>query len=321
MVYRDQVTGYVYLQALTTDHVDDVTYTVFDLFATFGAPAVLQSENGRGFASRMVQRLRIIWPGLQLVHGEVPPHAAHGRNPNQVVKDMLFKWLSDNKTDNWCVGLKIVQTAYNNRMHPGMQSSPYELMFGTVLRFGLVLPQLPVEVTSAFASEEDVYVALLRYLKNGGNSVPDLPTELATEMFTKGKVGDHVKVKLMTGVDKGLFNIRDTKGIILSVKGNMYEIGTDLGRLPKLCTREQFQICDQDTRSTDNSVFPLDEYCTYEVTKDYSVNTFACQCVKQCKNFRCMCKRMHIQCSSVCHNQSPCFNKTYCHSSLPPEDR
>jgi hypothetical protein len=106
-----------------------------------------------------------------------------------------------------------------------------------------------------------------------------------------------------------------------TVKGNMYEIGTDLGRLPKLCTREQFQICDQDTRSTDNSVFPLDEYCTYEVTKDYSVNTFACQCVKQCKNFRCMCKRMHIQCSSVCHNQSPCFNKTYCHSSLPPEDR
>jgi hypothetical protein len=57
---------------------------------------------------------------------------------------------------------------------------------------------------------------ILSDLKNGGNSVPDLPTELATEMFTKGKVGDHVKVKLMTGVDKGLFNIRDTKGIILS---------------------------------------------------------------------------------------------------------
>lgn len=162
MVYRDQVTGYAYLQALTTDHVDDVTYTVFDLFATFGAPAVLQSENGRAFATRMVQRLRTIWSGLQLVHGDVPPHAAHGRRPNQIVEDMLAKWMSDNKTGNWCVGLKIVQNAYNNIVHPGMECSPYELMFGTVLRSGLIVPQLPANVISTLTSEEDVRTALGR---------------------------------------------------------------------------------------------------------------------------------------------------------------
>lgn len=106
-----------------------------------------------------------------------------------------------------------------------------------------------------------------------------------------------------------------------TVKDNLYEIGTDLGRLPKLCTRKQFQICGQETRSLNTSEFPLDELCAYEVTQYYSVNIFSCRCLKQCRSYKCICKRMKIQCKSVCHNQSPCFNKAYRHPSLTTENR
>ena len=64
----------------------------------------------------------------------------------QDIKDMLSAWFSDNNTRDWTVGIKFVQFYKNSAFHAGIQQSPYEVMFGTENRNGLVSCSLPSEV-------------------------------------------------------------------------------------------------------------------------------------------------------------------------------
>ena len=41
----------------------------YHIFCEFGAPIVLHSDNGLEFRNQVIEALKIIWPGLQLVHG------------------------------------------------------------------------------------------------------------------------------------------------------------------------------------------------------------------------------------------------------------
>ncbi len=50
-VYQDHLTKFITLHTLISKHADEVAHKLLDVFLTFGAHAVSQSNNGRKFAN------------------------------------------------------------------------------------------------------------------------------------------------------------------------------------------------------------------------------------------------------------------------------
>ena len=71
--YQDHFTKFCVLRLLKTKTATEVAYHLLDIFTTFGAPAILQSDNGREFVAKVIEDLAGTWKGLHIVHGR-PRH-------------------------------------------------------------------------------------------------------------------------------------------------------------------------------------------------------------------------------------------------------
>ena len=101
---------------------------------------ISQSDNGAEFTSSIIEELKIIWPDLKIIRGKPwhPQSQGSVEHANGDIKDILSAWLGDNNTRNWTVGIKFAQFHKNSAFHASIQRSPYEAMFGTAVRNGLV---------------------------------------------------------------------------------------------------------------------------------------------------------------------------------------
>ncbi|CAG4979166.1 unnamed protein product [Parnassius apollo] len=68
MVYQDHLTKFVVLKPLKTKRAEEVAHTLLDIFTLLGAPAILQSDNGREFSDRIIENLKTYWPTLKIIH-------------------------------------------------------------------------------------------------------------------------------------------------------------------------------------------------------------------------------------------------------------
>ena len=93
-VYQDHLTQFVMLKALA------VAFTLLDIFTTFGAPCVLQSDNGQKFCNSIITSLREMLPECRIVHGKPRHSRSQGSvdRANRDIEEMLFTWKSDSKT-------------------------------------------------------------------------------------------------------------------------------------------------------------------------------------------------------------------------------
>ena len=57
-----------------TKTAQEVVSHLHTIFGDFGAPRLLQSDNGREFANRLVNLLKLQWPEMQICHGK-PRHS------------------------------------------------------------------------------------------------------------------------------------------------------------------------------------------------------------------------------------------------------
>ena len=73
MVYQDHLTKFCILRPLTSKRASEVAYQLMDIFLMFGAPHVLQSDNGSEFTAAVVKELMELWTELVIVHGK-PRH-------------------------------------------------------------------------------------------------------------------------------------------------------------------------------------------------------------------------------------------------------
>ena len=74
MCYQDHLTKFVSLRALKSKRAEEVAYHLIEIFCVFGAPAILQSDNGREFVNAVVTECMSMWPELKIVHGK-PRHS------------------------------------------------------------------------------------------------------------------------------------------------------------------------------------------------------------------------------------------------------
>lgn len=81
------------LGPLTTKRADEVATILLDIFLTFGASAILQSDNGREFFYADSAELSTPWPKLKLVTGFPPPSSKPVCCWNGDIQDILVIWM------------------------------------------------------------------------------------------------------------------------------------------------------------------------------------------------------------------------------------
>ncbi|KAK3924089.1 KRAB-A domain-containing protein 2 [Frankliniella fusca] len=163
LVVQDHLTKFIHLTALPHKESLCVAQHVVEIFLVFGAPSVLQSDNGREFADRIINSLQEMWQDLKIVHG-TPRHSqiqGSVERANRDILDILIKWMRDNGTTHWVEGLEFVASMKNRRHHQGIGRSPYEALVGCPMKVGLGTA-FPPELVSNLESEEDLEVCVER---------------------------------------------------------------------------------------------------------------------------------------------------------------
>ena len=89
----------------------EVAHQLLDIFLLFGAPSILQSDNGSEFTAEIITELKSVWSSLVMVHGKPrhPKSKGSVERANSDIKDMLVAWMADNSTNDWSKGIKFVQ--------------------------------------------------------------------------------------------------------------------------------------------------------------------------------------------------------------------
>lgn len=176
--YQDHLTKFTILKPLKTKTAEEVAYNLIDIFCVFGAPFILQSDNGREFANKIIESLTDMWPGLKLVHGKPRHSQSQGsiERSNQDVRDMLVAWMVDNKTKKWSEGLRFIQSKKNRSLHEGIKKSPYEAMFGSKQRIGLADSSLEKEIYESLETEEDLENVLDELTRGSDHEVEETLT-------------------------------------------------------------------------------------------------------------------------------------------------
>ncbi|XP_025201180.1 KRAB-A domain-containing protein 2-like [Melanaphis sacchari] len=160
--YQDHLSKFVILRALKTKTAAEVTYHLIDIFCTFGAPSILQSDNGREFVNCIIDELKNMWPQLKIIHGKPCHSQSQGsvERANRDVQDILRAWMSDNKSNKWSEGLRFCQFQKNSSYHSGIKQSPFEVLFGRKAQLGLTSSALSENILKTLNSENDLEQAI-----------------------------------------------------------------------------------------------------------------------------------------------------------------
>ncbi|XP_022177881.1 KRAB-A domain-containing protein 2-like [Myzus persicae] len=329
LVYQDHFTKFVSLRPLKTKTASEVAYNLIDIFCIFGAPCILQSDNGREFVNHIINDLVLMWDGLKIVHGKPRHSQSQGsvERANQDIEKIIYAWMEENQSRKWSEGLRFCQFAKNNAYHAGIKQPPYEAMFGKKVSLGLKMSFLPNDIINNVNDEND----LLQFVENENENEMDVLNGNENEMeATDGLVAQAKKMKLLSEnlfppltvettvkipvpcVDRGKVDANNVLGVILSVTDDgFYKIGTKNGILSSLYARNQiFQCKEQFISSNDvpNIEIPLRTASTQNSLTGGQEFIF-CSCKTKCTTRRCKCKQLNILCSSKCHGSNMCSNK------------
>lgn len=124
----------------------------------FGAPHILQSDNGREFTASIIEEIVSYWPDCNIVHGRPRHPESQGsvERSNQYVENMLRSWMSDNSSTNWSLGCYFVQWQKNSSKHRIIGRTPYRALFGNDPKLGLKSTKLPDSVIKELRTEEEL---------------------------------------------------------------------------------------------------------------------------------------------------------------------
>ncbi|CAH3986430.1 unnamed protein product [Pieris brassicae] len=158
--YEDNATKFVSLRPLKSKRASEVAMELMKIFMTFGAPYILQSDNGREFTANIIEELTAMWPEFKIIHGSPRRPETQGsvERSNQDVENMLRMWMKDNKSTNWSVGCYYVQYNKNSSFHRIIGRSPYKALFGNDPKAGLGDSKIPSALLETFESEQQLKI-------------------------------------------------------------------------------------------------------------------------------------------------------------------
>ncbi|XP_057654773.1 KRAB-A domain-containing protein 2-like [Diorhabda carinulata] len=103
MVYQHHLTKFVRQRPLKTKRAEEVVHNVLSIFLTFGAPAILQSDNGREFSNQVISQICAMCKDVEIVHGKPRHSQTQGsvERANQNIQNMLTAWMNDNDRNKY----------------------------------------------------------------------------------------------------------------------------------------------------------------------------------------------------------------------------
>ena len=98
LVYQDHGVKFCALFPLPNKTAMEVAKKLLFIFTLQGAPAILQSDNGREFVNSILDELKTLWPDLKQVHGQPRHSESQGsvEKCNQLVERLLFAYMKEN---------------------------------------------------------------------------------------------------------------------------------------------------------------------------------------------------------------------------------
>ncbi|GBL87944.1 KRAB-A domain-containing protein 2 [Araneus ventricosus] len=132
MNYQNHATKVCVLRPLKTKPAAEDALQLLKVFLDFGAPYILQSDNGREFTANVINELSAIWPDCKIVPGRPRHPQSQGsvERCNQDIENMLRAWMNDNGSADWVTGCRFVQWQKNSSKHRVIGRSPHTALFG-----------------------------------------------------------------------------------------------------------------------------------------------------------------------------------------------
>lgn len=157
LVYQDHFTKLVQIWPLKRKTAKSVAAIIFNCISVFGVPQILQSDNGREFKNKVLEKLCELLK-IKRVSG-LPRHSQTNggvERANQDIENMLVTWKADNPDLPWTTGLKFVQMYKNSALCAPLKMSPFEATFGCKMLNGLANTIIPQEIFAETNSESDL---------------------------------------------------------------------------------------------------------------------------------------------------------------------
>jgi transposase InsO family protein len=106
---QDHFTKFCWLKPLKAKSAEEVALFLYELMGTYGAPVILQSDNGREFRNNLAYSLQKLWPGLKIIHGRPRHPQSQGsiERSNGDIQGILGSWMRDNNSTNWSHALPV----------------------------------------------------------------------------------------------------------------------------------------------------------------------------------------------------------------------
>lgn len=103
MHYQDHATKFCQLRPLKSKSAKEVAEELTKIFFIWGAPQLLQSDNGKEFVANVIDEVVAVWPYCKILHGRPRHPQSQGsvERANGDVKGMIKTWMDDNKSTNW----------------------------------------------------------------------------------------------------------------------------------------------------------------------------------------------------------------------------
>lgn len=100
---RDHFTRYSWARAITSKRPIEVAIFLFDVFVCFGAPIILQTDNGRDFTAEVIRELLAMWPDVHIINGRPRHPQSQGlvERANDILQQKVSKWMEDTQRKDW----------------------------------------------------------------------------------------------------------------------------------------------------------------------------------------------------------------------------
>lgn len=155
--YQDNTTKFQNLRPLKTKTAVEVASELTKIFLIFGAPYILQSDNGREFTANVIKQIVIMWPECKIVCGSTHHSQSQGSiEKSDDVENMVQAWMTENKSTNWSLGCYFVQYSKNALSHHIIGKSPYKALFGRNPKAGLNGSDIPTSIIATIETEEEL---------------------------------------------------------------------------------------------------------------------------------------------------------------------
>ena len=115
MNYRDHRTEYVHLRPLKSKEADAVAMELQRIFYEWGAPQILQSDDGCEFIALVIKELLRLYKHTTIINGRPRHPQSQGRvdQANSDVKNMIQCWMIDNDSTAWSEGCYAVAVIHH----------------------------------------------------------------------------------------------------------------------------------------------------------------------------------------------------------------